>query len=174
MSREFRLDPDVQLDEREELDGIVDIYLPDIKYSDDKKAVKYSTASDYTMISRIAIKEMWRQTGKLETDENEVATRGVIVRHLILPESIAGTGESLKWLADEVSSEVTVSVMSQYRPTHAAPLFPEINRTITEKEYSEAMKAFEDSGLENGWAQEPDAPENYLPDFEKEGHPFEK
>ncbi len=157
-----------------ELDGIVDIYLPDIKYSDDKKAVRYSTASDYTMTSRNAIKEMWRQSGKLETDKNDVATRGVIVRHLILPESIAGTGESLNWLADEISSEVTVSIMSQYCPTHNASLFPEIHRKITEKEYIEAMKAFEDSGLENGWTQEPDAPENYLPDFEKEGNPFEK
>ena len=157
-----------------ELEGIVDIYLPDIKYSDDTKAVKYSTASDYTATSRKAIKEMWRQTGKLETDGNNIAARGVIVRHLILPEGIAGIGESLNWLADEISGEVTVSVMSQYRPTHNASLFPEINRTITENEYNEAMKAFEYSGLENGWTQEPDAPENYLPDFEKEGHPFEK
>lgn len=157
-----------------ELDGIVDIYLPDIKYADDTKAVKYSTASDYTATSRKAIKEMWRQTGKLETDENDIAIRGVIVRHLILPEGIAGTGESLDWLADEISSEVTVSVMSQYRPTHNASRFPEIDRAITKEEYNAAMRAFEDSGLENGWAQEPDAPENYLPDFEKEGHPFEK
>lgn len=157
-----------------ELDGIVDIYLPDIKYSDDTRAVRYSTASDYTATSRKAIKEMWRQTGELEVDENDVAARGVIVRHLILPEGISGTGESLNWLAGEISSEVTVSVMRQYRPTHDASLFPEINRTITQKEYSEAMKAFEDSGLENGWAQEPDAPDSYLPDFEKEGHPFEK
>jgi len=157
-----------------ELDGIIDIYLPDIKYSDDKRAIKYSTASDYTLTSRDAIKEMWRQSGKLEIDENGVAIRGVIIRHLILPEGVAGTSESLNWLADEISNEVTVSVLSQYCPTHDVHLFPEINRTITEKEYNEAMKAFEDSGLENGWAQEPDAPENYLPDFGKKGHPFEK
>jgi putative pyruvate formate lyase activating enzyme len=157
-----------------ELDGIIDIYLPDIKYADDEKAVRYSSGSDYKVTSRAAIKEMWRQAGKLVLDRDDVATRGVIIRHLILPGGVAGTQESLNWLAQEVSTEVTVSVMSQYRPTHRAELFPEINMTITRSEYDGAMKAFEESGLENGWAQEPDAPENYLPDFEKEGHPFEK
>jgi putative pyruvate formate lyase activating enzyme len=157
-----------------ELDGIIDIYLPDIKYSDDEKAIRYSSAPGYTATSREAINEMWRQAGKLVMDEDDTAGSGLIVRHLILPENAAGTRESLNWLANEVSREVTVSMMSQYRPTHRAELFPEINRTITRAEYDEALRAFEEAGLENGWTQEPDSPENYLPDFGKEGHPFEK
>ncbi len=157
-----------------ELDGIIDIYLPDIKYSDDEKAVLYSSASDYTATCREAIKEMWKQVGALVVDEDEVARRGTIMRHLILPNNIAGSRESLNWLSEEVSNDVTVSMMSQYQPMYRASLFPEISRTITTEEYDEAMRAFEYSGIENGWAQEPDAPETYIPDFGKEGHPFEK
>ena len=162
------------LETLKELDGIVDIYLPDIKYSDDKKAIRYSSAPDYTNISRQAIKEMFRQTGELTLDKNEIARRGVIVRHLILPENIAGSKESLNWLAHEVSQEVTISLMSQYHPTHHASRFPEIARHINQAEYDEVMQAMEEAGLENGWVQGIDAPQNYLPDFEKEGHPFEK
>jgi putative pyruvate formate lyase activating enzyme len=157
-----------------ELNGIIDIYLPDIKYANDKKAVRYSSAPNYSAISRQAIKEMFRQTGELLLDENEVAQRGVIVRHLILPENIAGSNEALNWLAQEVSPEVTISLMSQYHPTHHAARFPEIARHISQAEYDEVMRALEESGLENGWVQGMDAPQNYLPDFEKEGHPFEK
>ena len=117
---------------------------------------------------------MFRQTGELLLDEDEIAQRGVIVRHLILPENIAGSKEALKWLAQEVSPEVTISLMSQYHPTHHASRFPEIARHITQAEYDEVMRALEEAGLENGWVQGMDAPQNYLPDFEKEGHPFEK
>jgi putative pyruvate formate lyase activating enzyme len=162
------------LETLKELDGIVDIYLPDIKYSEDKKAVRYSNAPDYTATSRQAIKEMFRQTGELTLDGDEIAQRGVIVRHLILPENIAGSKNSLKWLAQEVSSEVTISLMSQYHPTHHASRFPEIARHISQQEYDEVMQVLGESGLENGWVQGMDAPQTYLPDFEKEGHPFEK
>jgi putative pyruvate formate lyase activating enzyme len=124
--------------------------------------------------SRAAIKEMFRQVGGLMLDKIDVAQKGVIVRHLILPENIAGSEESLKWLAREVSPEVTVSVMAQYHPTHRAARFSAINRHITQAEYDEVMRALEEAGLENGWVQEMDAPQNYLPDFDKEGHPFEK
>jgi len=161
------------LETLKELDGIVDIYLPDIKYSDDKKAIRYSSAPNYTTISRQAIKEMFRQAGELMLDGEGIAQRGVIVRHLILPENIAGSRESLKWLAQEVSPEITISLMSQYHPTHHASRFPEIARHISQAEYNEVMRALEESGLENGWVQGMDAPQNYLPDFEKEGHPFE-
>ncbi len=162
------------LETLKELDGIIDIYLPDIKYSSDEMAKKYSSAPGYVESSRAAIKEVFRQAGELIGDENDIAQRGVIVRHLILPQNAAGSAESLKWLAREVSPEVTISVMSQYHPTHRASRFPEINRHITQAEYDAVMAAMEEAGLENGWVQGMEAPENYLPDFEKEGHPFER
>ncbi len=156
-----------------ELEGIVDIFLPDLKYASNEHAVKYSHAPDYPSHARRAIREMFRQTGELITDDDEIAERGVIVRHLILPHDIAGTGESLRWLASEVSPDVTVSLMSQYHPTHHARDYPEICRHITAQEHAAAMQALEDAGLENGWVQEPEATENYLPDFARDGHPFE-
>ena len=162
------------LETLKELDGIIDIYLPDIKYSNDAKAVRYSSAPNYTAISRQAIKEMFRQAGELMLDGDGTAQRGVIVRHLILPENIAGSIEALKWLAQVVSPEVTISLMSQYHPTHHASRFPLIARPISQAEYDEVIQALEESELENGWVQGMDAPQNYLPDFEKEVHPFEK
>jgi len=156
-----------------ELDGIVDIYLPDIKYASDEMAERYSQALNYVVFSRAAIKEMWRQTRELLLDKNNIAQRGVIVRHLILPDNIAGSRDSLQWLAREVSPDITVSLMSQYHPAHRAAQFPEINRHISRKEYDDATRALAEAGLENGWVQGIDAPESYLPDFEREGHPFE-
>jgi putative pyruvate formate lyase activating enzyme len=157
-----------------ELDGIIDIYLPDIKYASDEMSMRYSEAPGYPQAARSAIKEMFRQTGELMLDENDIAQRGVIVRHLILPQDISGSAVSLKWLAQEVSPDITISIMSQYHPTHHASKFPEINRHITQAEYDAVMAALEEAGLENGWVQDMEAPENYLPDFDKEGHPFEK
>jgi putative pyruvate formate lyase activating enzyme len=156
-----------------ELDGIVDIYLPDIKYAADDLAVKYSSAADYVTHARMAIKEMWRQAGKLIINNDEIAEKGVIVRHLILPQDIAGTALSLIWLAQEVSPDITLSLMSQYHPTHRAGDFPELSRHITPAEYDAALLALEEAGLENGWAQELAATTNYLPDFAREGHPFD-
>jgi putative pyruvate formate lyase activating enzyme len=162
------------LETLKELDGIIDIYLPDIKYASNENALKYSDAGDYAETARAAIKEMFRQTGELALDGDDISRRGVIVRHLILPENIAGSAGSLKWLAEDVSTEITISLMSQYHPTHHATLFPEINRHISQAEYDDVMQALDESGLENGWVQDMDAPQNYLPDFDKEGHPFEK
>jgi putative pyruvate formate lyase activating enzyme len=157
-----------------ELDGIIDIYLPDIKYASDAMAKRYSDADDYVSVSRSAIREMFRQTGELLLDDKEIARRGTIVRHLILPGDAAGSVDTLRWLAHEVSPEVTISLMSQYHPTHNAARFPEINRHITQAEYDAVLGAMEEAGLANGWVQGMEAPENYLPNFEKEGHPFEK
>jgi putative pyruvate formate lyase activating enzyme len=154
------------------LDGIVDIYLPDIRYSSDANAEKYSRAKDYVLNNRAVIKEMYRQAGDLQVDEDEIAYKGVIVRHLILPEGLAGSRESLTWLAQNVSSSITVSIMSQYYPCHQAAKYKELSRTITYREYSEVVELLEGLGLENGWLQEMDAPANYLPDFTREGHPF--
>ncbi|MFH1031447.1 MAG: radical SAM protein [Chloroflexota bacterium] len=157
----------------ETLDGIIDIYLPDLRYASNKCAKKFSQAPDYVENSRAAIKEMYRQVGDLVVDEAEIAQRGVIVRHLILPNRIAGSEESLTWLAKEVSPTLTVGIMSQYYPAHKAGRVPLLSRKITPQEYREVVELVERLGLENGWLQELGAAENYVPDFNREGHPFE-
>lgn len=155
------------------LDGVVDIYLPDLKYASDKLAMKYSQAKGYVAYSRQAIKEMYRQVGDLVLDSHGVAQRGVIVRHLILPNEISGSGDSISWLAQEVSRSVTVSIMAQYYPSHHAPRVPLLSRKISRREYQAVVDLVDELGLENGWVQEMDSPEHYLPDFQRDGHPFE-
>ena len=155
------------------LDGIIDIYLPDIRYSSDEAALKYSGAKDYVVNSRNSIKEMYRQVGDLATDEDGIAVKGLIIRHLILPEGLAGTAESLEWLAKEVSPTVTLSLMAQYSPRFKAGQFREISRKITVREYEDAVAVVERLGFENGWLQEMEASDNYLPDFSADDHPFE-
>jgi putative pyruvate formate lyase activating enzyme len=155
------------------LDGIIDIYLPDLRYASDKNAKQFSQAPHYVENSCQVIKEMFRQVGNLKIDENEIAQRGLIVRHLILPEGLAGSEESLTWLAKEVSKEVSVSLMAQYYPTHHAAKYAALSRGITEAEYLEVIELLEELGIENGWIQEMSAPENYRPDFDRENHPFQ-
>jgi putative pyruvate formate lyase activating enzyme len=155
------------------LDGIVDIYLPDIKYSSDECAVKFSQGKDYVMQSRQAITEMYRQVGNLVTDSSGIAQRGLIVRHLILPNGIAGSADSLRWLADNISRNVTVSVMAQYHPCYLASQEPMLSRRISFDEYQQVASLMEKLGLENGWLQEMDSADYYLPDFERRSHPFQ-
>jgi putative pyruvate formate lyase activating enzyme len=156
-----------------ELNGIMDIYLPDMRYASDKIAEKYSGAKNYVSANRAAVREMYRQVGNLQVDADEIAVRGLIIRHLILPGGLAGSENTLRWIAKEISPQVTLSMMSQYFPCHQTGQYPEINRQITYEEYSAVTKLMEQLGLEEGWLQEMDAPANYRPDFEKEGHPFE-
>ena len=94
------------------------------------------------------------------------------MRHLILPNGLAGSEDSLAWLAGEISPTVTVSIMSQYSPLHRAPRIPLLARTILVSEHEAVLELLDEVGLENGWVQEMGAAENYLPDFEREGHPF--
>jgi putative pyruvate formate lyase activating enzyme len=155
------------------LDSIIDIYLPDIRYADDGVAKKYSDASEYVENARAAIKEMYRQVGSLVVDDNGVAQRGMIIRHLILPEGLAGSKESLTWLAHDVSPDVYLSVMAQYYPAHHANRFPALARRITKAEYDRVIALLEDLGMENGWIQALDSPDNYQPDFHRKGHPFQ-
>ena len=155
------------------LDGIVDIYLPDLRYASDTWAAKFSHTEDYVVRARQAIVEMHRQVGdELVLDDSGLAQRGLIIRHLILPNGLAGSRDSLTWLVHNISPEVTVSIMSQYYPAHLAPRIPELCRKITSSEYSEVLELLDELGLENGWVQQMDAAENYLPHFEREGHPF--
>ncbi|RPJ63550.1 MAG: radical SAM protein [Dehalococcoidia bacterium] len=156
------------------LDGIIDIYLPDIKYSSDRWANKFSDAKDYVACSRAAIKEMYRQVGNLITDDSDIAVKGVIIRHLILPNDISGSIDSLKWIAHDLSKEATLSIMAQYYPCHKALNNRFLSRKISPAEYRQVVDTVNELDLENGWLQEMDSAEHYLPDFERQGHPFEK
>jgi len=155
------------------LDGIVDVYLPDLRYASDAWAAKFSHTGDYVTQARQAILEMHRQVGdKLVLNDSGLAQRGLIIRHLILPNRLAGSRDSLTWLVRQVSPRVTVSIMSQYYPTHLASRIPGLCRKIAVSEYSEVLELLDELGLENGWVQQMDAAENYLPHFERDGHPF--
>ena len=136
------------------LDGIVDIYLPDMRYSDEDAARTYSVAPHYQEINRAAIKEMYRQVGNLVLDEDGIAARGLIIRHLILPGGLSGTEGVMKFLAEEISKDVHISLMSQYFPAFKAHEFNELSRRITDDEYETAYQAMVKYGLENGWVQE--------------------
>jgi putative pyruvate formate lyase activating enzyme len=155
-----------------ELDGIISVYMPDLRYASDKWATKFSQAPDYVARAHEAIKEMYRQVGDLVIDESGVAQKGLIVRHLILPNGLAGSEESLTWLVRELSPTVTVSIMSQYMPMHRARRIPLLSRQISVEEYNAVLRLLDELRMENGWVQELGAAEEYLPDFEREGHPF--
>jgi putative pyruvate formate lyase activating enzyme len=137
------------------LDGVIDVYLPDIKYADDAVAKRFSGFIRYAERDRLALKEMLRQVGpRLVCDGNGIARRGMIVRHLVLPAGFAGTAEAMRWIAQELSPEVYVSLMDQYFPTYRSANHPDIGRKITQAEYEAALDAFEAAGLQNGWLQD--------------------
>lgn len=134
------------------LEGIFDIYMPDAKYGSDEVALKYSGAPDYTHIMKTAIKEMHRQVGDLIMDEDGVATRGLLVRHLVLPGDLAGSAEVVRFLSEEISPNTYLNVMAQYRPEYKACRFPELNRRISAKEYNDAVRLAARAGLTRGLA----------------------
>jgi len=137
------------------LEGVVDIYLPDAKYADDETARRLSGFVRYVEANGAALKEMYHQVGEeLVLDDEGIARRGLIVRHLVLPDSLAGTPRVLRWLAENLSPRVHVSLMDQYFPAHKAVVHSILGRKITTQEYEEAMSAFDKAGLENGWRQE--------------------
>ena len=143
-----------KVDALELLDGVVEIYLPDMKYHDDEVARSYSSAPGYREANRAAVGEMLRQVGHLETDVEGVALKGLIIRHLVLPEGADGSAEILPWIARNLGRETHVSLMKQYFPAHEATGLPELGRKITDEEYAAAVDALETAGLENGWVQE--------------------
>lgn len=127
------------------LDGIVDIYLPDYKYTDPAMAEKYSSgARDYPERAAESIAEMHRQVGELTVDEKGIALRGLIIRHLVMPHNIAGTDKFVQWVAEKLTRSTYVNIMAQYRPAHLANKYPEISRRITNEEFRRAV----------GWARE--------------------
>ncbi len=129
------------------LDGIIDIYMPDFKYSDPGAAEKYSKAKDYPSVAKAAIKEMHRQVGDLVIDERGIALRGLIVRHLVLPGGMAGTEAIVKFIAEEISPETYTNIMAQYYPCYKAVEHPPLDRRITNNEYRKAVRAALDAGL---------------------------
>ncbi len=134
------------------LDGIIDIYMPDMKYSNNTSAKKYSNAPDYFEINKIAVKEMYRQVGDLKMHRG-IASKGILIRHLVLPENLAGSQKIFEFIARELSPDTYVNIMAQYYSCHLANEFPEIDRRITAREYIEAIRLAEKTGLKNGFRQ---------------------
>jgi putative pyruvate formate lyase activating enzyme len=134
------------------LSSIFDIYMPDVKYGSDEMALKYSNAPRYTHFMKNAVKEMHRQVGDLALDDEGIALRGLLVRHLVLPNGAAGTAAVVRFLSEEISKNTYLNVMAQYHPEYRACDFPELARRITMKEYNEAIALAIASGLTRGLA----------------------
>jgi len=154
------------------LDGIIDIYLPDLKYAHNDVAREYSHIKHYVDHSRSAIEEMYRQVGPLTLTDQGQAERGLLVRHLVLPNETAGTWETLCFIALELSTKVPVSLMSQYQPVHKAAKDSRISRRIFPEEYETALKMAQDLGVETVFTQNLEDEIHNLPDFRKSDNPF--
>ena len=131
------------------LDGIIDIYMPDMKYSNDNYAERFSGIKNYPERNREAVREMYRQVGDLQLDDLGIAQTGLLIRHLVLPEGIAGTYDICKFLGEEISVDTYLNIMAQYRPCFRAFDHPELSRSITLGEYREAVKIADNFGLKN-------------------------
>jgi len=129
------------------LDGVVDIYMPDIKYADERIAKKYSKIPNYPAVNQQAVKEMHRQVGDLTLDKHGIAQRGLLVRHLVMPNELAGTAAVARFLARDVSADTYINVMGQYRPCFKASHYPELDRSPTRQELEDARRAVQDAGL---------------------------
>ncbi len=155
------------------LDGIIDIYLPDLKYSEDDMGYEYSKIKEYPRHARAAILEMHRQVGsELVVGEDGLVKRGLIIRHLVLPNDIAGSKDALKWVKADLGQQTTMSVMSQYFPTHRALTMPLVDRKIRQSEYEKVLALLDSLEMEHGWAQEYEASEYYKPEFGDRDRPF--
>jgi putative pyruvate formate lyase activating enzyme len=155
------------------LEGIIDIYLPDLKYADDDMGYEYSKVREYPRHARAALQEMHRQVGsELTVDETGLVRRGLIIRHLVLPNDIAGSAASLRWIAGTLSPDTAMSIMSQYFPTHAAVSTPLLDRKIRESEYERVLALLDRLGIEKGWVQDYEASEYYRPEFADRERPF--
>lgn len=149
------------------LEGYVDIYLPDLKYYYDDLAKKYSKVDNYFEIATKAIQEMYRQVGTPVLDENGVMKKGLLIRHLILPNEVQNSKKVLKWIKENIDSNVYVSIMAQYFPTYKAKEIPEIARKITKEEYEKVENYLYGLDLENGYIQElGEHEEEYVPTWE--------
>jgi len=136
------------------LNGIIDIYLPDAKYTNAEISKKYSHAENYPSVIKNALKEMYRQVGNLKLNQSGIAVSGMLVRHLVLPNQLSGTEVILKWIADNISKETYISLMAQYFPAFQASEYSELSRRINRKEYKRARDILDECGLFNGWIQQ--------------------
>jgi putative pyruvate formate lyase activating enzyme len=129
------------------LDGVVDIYMPDLKYADSSIARRYSHIRDYAEVNQAAVREMHRQVGDLALDSQGIAQKGLLVRHLVLPDDLANTERVMAFLAKEISPDTYVNIMDQYHPCYRADEHPELNRTISRREYRHAVRVADERGL---------------------------
>ena len=152
------------------LEGYVDVYLPDFKYMDVTLSLKYSKAKDYSEVAKKALEEMVRQVGNPEFNDKGIITKGVIVRHLVLPGYTKDSKQIIKYLYDTYQNDIFISILSQFTPLEGLKDFPEINRKLTEEEYNEVVDYAIELGVENGFIQEGDvAEESFIPDFDGQG-----
>jgi len=156
------------------LEGRMQVYLPDLKYMDPVVADRFSGCPEYPEVAQAALREMFRQKGpELVLDSQGVISSGLIIRHLVLPGQVENSRAVLRFIACELSPEVTVSLMSQYAPVPDVADDPELGRRLTPAEYEEVLEELDRLGMENGWVQALESQDHYCPDFAR-GHPFEK
>ena len=149
------------------LDGYIDIYLPDLKYYYDELGQELSNVKNYFEIATKAIKEMYRQVGSPQLNENGIMKKGLMIRHLVLPNNIENSKKVLKWIKENIDNNVYVSIMAQYFPTYKAKNIDNLNRKLTKKEYEEIENYLFDLDLENGYIQElGEHEEEYVPKWE--------
>ena len=135
------------------LDGIIDIYMPDVKFAEREVAEKYAQSPDYPEVVKKVLKEMYRQVGDLDINKNGMARKGLLIRHLVMPKGLAGTRDIMHFISSEISPHTYVNVMSQYHPEYKSFDYPELNRAITNKEYAEAIDITKKEGLYRGVTQ---------------------
>ena len=131
------------------LDGVIDIYMPDMKYGNAEVAKRYSRIHNYPQVNQQVVKEMHRQVGDLSMNEHSIAKRGLLVRHLVLPNNLAGTAEIIRFLSNAVSTRTYLNILSQYRPAYKSHLYPELNRRVTNQEYEFAVDIALSAGMSN-------------------------
>ena len=154
------------LENLKELEGLIDVYLPDLKYFSKEISTKYSKAPNYFEIASKNILEMYRQVGSCEFDDDGMLQKGVIVRHLILPNNVKNTIDVLNWCNNNLPKDILISVMSQYTPVGDIEGYPELQRKIKKVEYNRVLKYMIDNDIDNGYIQElSSASTKYIPDF---------
>lgn len=152
------------------LNGYIDVYLPDLKYAENDISTKYSNANNYFECATSAIKEMYNQVGSPKLDENELIKKGLIIRHLVLPNYIENSKKVLKWIDSNIDKKVYISIMAQYFPTGKAKEYKELSRKLTGEEYDEIEQYLYSLNIENGYMQDlEEHEEEYVPDFNLDG-----
>ena len=153
------------------MDGLVDIYMPDVKYMDAERSRRYSGAADYFAVASKAVPDMYRQTGPAIFNDEGIMTKGLLIRHLVLPGGTADSIAILDWIAANLDCEtIVISLMSQYMPCYESSRYPEINRRLTTLEYDRVLEHFHKLGFRHAYCQQrSSAKPEYVPDFNLDG-----